>query len=209
MSDTGVLARRPYHRMGRTVGGAVGFGLAVILGLLAGYGWLYLLSGAGWLAAGPRVSDSLPLLQLAGFDGQPLARVLAAWVLAGGLAGLALRRLTRPRRTVIAAVLGLALLLLAAQASYAVARNLRFADIVLSREPGLGPWLEGLVFAAGCALPRGPVAGTQRRRRRRAAVAGKLDGLRQFGLRGREHWDAAEHDRDRDQVGSDRDGVRA
>ena len=57
--------------------------LGVLVGLLAGYGWLYVLRGLGWLGAGPAVGDALPLLQLAGFDGQPLLRVVVAWLLAG------------------------------------------------------------------------------------------------------------------------------
>jgi hypothetical protein len=42
----------------------------------ASVGLLYHLRHLRWLAIGPRIPDSLPLLQLAGFDGQPLARVL-------------------------------------------------------------------------------------------------------------------------------------
>jgi hypothetical protein len=53
----------------------------------AGIGWLYLLRGAGALAAGPSVRGALPLQQLAGDDGQPLLRLLAAWLPAGALAG--------------------------------------------------------------------------------------------------------------------------
>ena len=49
---------------------------AVVAGLLAGEGWLYVLRGAqgGWTPA-RYVADSLPLLALAGADGQPLLRV--------------------------------------------------------------------------------------------------------------------------------------
>jgi hypothetical protein len=46
------------------------------------------------------------------------------------------------------------LLLIASQAADALARNLRFRDVLVTREPGLGPWLEALAFAIGCALPR-------------------------------------------------------
>ena len=69
-------------------GGGVGGVLGVLVGLLAGFGWLYVLRGLDWLGVGPRIADALPLLQLAGFDGQPLLRVVVAWVLAGALAGV-------------------------------------------------------------------------------------------------------------------------
>jgi hypothetical protein len=129
-----------------------GAAVALVLGLLVGIGWLYVLRGLGWLGIGPRVRDALPLLQLPGFDAQPLVRVAVAWLGAGALTGLALRWMPRPRRAAIAGATGLVLLLLASQASYALTRNLRFGDIVWSRSPGLGPLLEALLFAAGCAL---------------------------------------------------------
>ena len=44
-------------------------------------GLLYSFRGLGWFSGGPRIGDALPLLQLAGFDGQPLDRVLVAGVL--------------------------------------------------------------------------------------------------------------------------------
>jgi enterochelin esterase-like enzyme len=41
------------------------------------------------------------------------------------------------------------LLLLASDASFALARNLRLSDVLLNRAPGIGPWVEGLLLAAG------------------------------------------------------------
>jgi hypothetical protein len=212
MSDPGILAGRAGGPVTRAVGAAgsrIGFVLVVIFGLLAGDGWLYLLRGAGWFTAGPSVGDSLPLLQLAGFDGQPLLRVVVAWLLVGTLAGLALIRVRPLRRTVLAGVLGLLLLLLASQVSYALARNLRLTDILLSRSPGLGPWLEAVIFAVGCLLPRRFVSGAQRGRVRRVSAVGGPGGFGHLGLSGGERRDASEHDRDCRQVGDDRDGVRA
>src|SRR5581483_5207854 len=52
----------------------------VVVALLVGIGWLYVLRGLGWFGFGPRVHDSLPLLQLAGFDAQPLARLAVGWL---------------------------------------------------------------------------------------------------------------------------------
>src|ERR1700756_5441889 len=124
-------------------------GLVIVLvGLLAGFGWLYLLRGLGWLEVGPGVGDALPLLQLATFDVQPLLRVVVAWVLAGALAGT-----RRGRRVALTGILGLAILLVASQAAYAVARNVPMGDVLFSRTPGFGPVLEAVAFAAGSALP--------------------------------------------------------
>lgn len=179
--------------------------MIVALGLLTGFGWEYVLRGLGWLGAGPRIGDALPLLQLAGFDGQPLLRVLIAWLLAGGLAGLLLVSVRPSRRAVIAGLLGLALLLLAAQAANALTRNLRFSSVLLHRPPGAGPWLEAVCFALGSFLPGGligrlPGTGSQ-------AVGSRFGDRGQLGLSLGQHRDATEHDRDRDHVGDDRDRV--
>ena len=65
---------------------------------IAGVGWTYVLRQDGLLGAGPKVSDALPLLQLAGADAQPLTRVAVAWLLAGLMSGLAMYRWRRIRR---------------------------------------------------------------------------------------------------------------
>lgn len=154
--------------------------LACVGPLVAGLGWLYTLRSLGWLSVGPGVPDSLPLLQLAGYDAQPLGRVLVAWLVAGGLAGVLLIRLPRLPRLAIAGPLGIVLLLVASQASFALARNLRFSDVLWSRSPGAGPWVEGVVFAIGCMVP------------------GRLIG--DLRLRRGERRDAGEHDPDRGDV---------
>lgn len=194
----------------RSLSIGLGLFLAAIVGVLTGYGWLYLLRDAGWLSAGPRVVDSLPLLQLAGFDGQPLAAVVVAWLLAGALSGVISVRVSPARRALAAGLLGLVLLLLASQASYALARNLRFGAILLTRSPGPGPWLEALMFAIGCALPRGPILGRSRWPRRWALSAGRAGpgALGHLGLSRGELGHATQHDRDGDHMGDHRDGVR-
>jgi hypothetical protein len=208
MTASGVLAARRALAPVRAAGAGASFVVVVVLGLLAGDGWLYILRGVGWFAVGPAVGDSLPLLQLAGFDGQPLLRVALAWLLAGGVAGLALTRVSPRWRAGLVGVLALVLLALASQASYALARNLRFTSVLLNRGPGLGPWLEALLFTAGCVLPRRSVSRPRRRRVRRPPVlSARSPG--HFGLGGGEDGNAAEHDRDRHQVGDDRNGVRA
>jgi enterochelin esterase-like enzyme len=124
---------------------AVGFCSLVAIGLL------YALRGLQPLAIGPSVPDALPLLQLAGFDAQPLAATVVASLAAGAVLGLALRRASRSARLVSVAILGPLFLLLASDASFALARNLRLSDVLLNRAPGIGPWIEGLLLAAGSA----------------------------------------------------------
>jgi hypothetical protein len=127
--------------------------VTVLAAVLAGLGWLYVLRGLGWFGGGPQIHDSLPLLQLARRDIQPLERVLVAWLAAGIVAGALLVRLPRVGRALAVELLALALLLVASQASFAVTRNLSFGHILFSRIPEGGPWLEAALLAIGCAIP--------------------------------------------------------
>lgn len=205
MSTGGVLARRSTpRRVGLAAGGSVAALLAVVAGGLCGAGWLYVLRGAGLFAAGPKIGDALPLLQLAGFDAQPLLRVAVAWLIAGGLTGLALVWLGRPWRVLLAGALVLGLLLLASEASYALARNVRFTAVLQKRGPGAGPWVEAVAFAAGCGL-----AGKHRRGVGRPTWAGTLGGRGELSLGGGQDGHAPENDGDRSEVSDDRSGVRA
>lgn len=145
--------------------------LAIVCTVPAAVGWLYALRGVGWFALGPHVSDALPLLQLARTDGQPLLRVGVAWVLTGVVAGAALRRIPRLPRVAISGGACLVLLLLVSQASYGLARNYRFSQIVFSRTPGNGPWVEAILFAAGCGLLACSARGTNGRSSRLAPLA--------------------------------------
>ena len=129
--------------------------LTVLLGLLGGLGWLWELRKAQLFKSGPSVADSLPLLQLATFDGQPLLRVIVAWFAIGLVVGLLLRRHNRLPRAAIAGALAAVLLWFDSQASNALTRNLRFSDVLAHRSVGLGPWLEAGVFAVSCALAPG------------------------------------------------------
>jgi hypothetical protein len=189
-------------------GNAVAGMVIVLAALLAGTGWLYVLRGLHWFTIGPRLSDSLPLLQLAGFDGQPLVRVVIAWLLAGVLAGVALIRVPRLRRSLFAGVLCLLVLLLAAQVSYALARNLRLSAVLFDRSPGLGPVVEGLMFTLGCCLPR-PIARRQRARARRRSFVSVVTGFDDRGLGGGQNRDAAQDDGDREQVAENHSGASA
>jgi hypothetical protein len=146
-------ARAALARSGRAVAAAAGRVGATVIAVLAGTGLLYGLRGFGWLRFGPGLGDSLPLLQLAGFDAQPVARVVVAWLLAGVALGVLLPGSKLRSRVVIAVGLGLPLLLFASECSFAVARNLRLTDVLSGRVPGPGAWTEALLMAAGAALP--------------------------------------------------------
>ena len=152
----------------RAVRTAAAGALAVALTLAASVtsiGLLYELRRLGWFGAGPSVPDALPLLQLAGFAGQPLVRVLAAGLLTGMGLGALLIGLRPGARATIVALTGAFVLLLASDASYALARNLRFWPVAQQRAPGLGPWLEALLLATGAVLPLAgpPLAAALRR----------------------------------------------
>jgi enterochelin esterase-like enzyme len=159
------------------VGGSVLGAAAILVCSVAVLGLLYTMRQSGWLAVGPSVPDALPLLQLAGFDAQPLARVVVAALLVGLALGVALIRVERRRRVVFVAVFALFVMLVASDASYALARNLRLGPILLNRSPAVGPCLEALVLALASALPgtmanvRLPAAGSRLRDRRALAPA--------------------------------------
>lgn len=190
-------------------GGVAAAALVILVaGLLAGTGWLYVLRGLHWLDVGPRIGDALPLLQLASFDGQPLLRVLCAWVLAGAICGVALSQVAPNRRVLPAFVIALVALLLAAQESYALTRNVTFSSTVFSHAPGLGPVLEAVAFAVGCWLPR-PIDRRQRARAGRRSFASMLTGFDDRDLGGGERRDGGQHDSDREPVAQGRGGARA
>ncbi|HET7047482.1 MAG TPA: alpha/beta hydrolase-fold protein [Solirubrobacteraceae bacterium] len=132
-------------------------GLAVkvllLLSVFVGVGLLYAIRGLGWLPVGPRVPDSLPLLALAHHDAQPLARVVLVWVATGAAFGLLIVWIA-PRRRALAALLpALILLLIASDASFALAENLRLGSVLWGRVPPSGAWVEALLFALGAAIP--------------------------------------------------------
>ncbi len=142
----------PRRLAGALAGGAATL-VALVVALLAATGLLYGLRGLGWLSGPPRVANALPLLQLAGFDAQPLPRVIVAWVLAGVAFGVLAHRMRPLRRAGLATVIALLVLLFASDASLALARNDRLSDVLSATVPGLGAWLEAALFALGAVLP--------------------------------------------------------
>jgi hypothetical protein len=154
-------------------GGAFG-AVTLVLFLFAGSGLLYLLRDQTWLAAGPRLGDALPLLVLAGHDGQPLALIAVAWGLAGLGFGVAVVR-TRPlARAFAAAVIAALLVAFAADAADALARNLRLSDVLAHRIPGPGVWAEVVLFALGAWAPRRLAFAPRWRPRRKPAPVSQL-----------------------------------
>jgi enterochelin esterase-like enzyme len=126
----------------------------VLVSVFVGIGLLYAVHGLGWLPIGPRIPDSLPLLALAHHDAQPVARVALAWVATGAAFGI-LTAWIAPQRRLLAALLpALILLLLASDASFALAQNLRLGGVLWSRIPPSGAWLGALLFALGAAIPQ-------------------------------------------------------
>ncbi len=210
-----VLSSRVPPRRHRGISGAVGRGtlsaLTVAVGVLGGLGWIYALREQGWLGSGPSVGDALPLLQLASFDRQPLARIVAAWLLAGLITGLVLAGGRRVPRVALAGGLAVALLWLDSEASHAVARNLRFDHVIAHRWPGAGTWLGAALFTLGCALPGGgprrggPVALPGRGALGSSGEAGLGGG--DLGLSGGQRRHAGQHHRDRPKMGGDGDPV--
>jgi hypothetical protein len=149
--------------------------------VIVGIGLLYAIRGLGWVAAGPQVPDSLPLLALAHHDGQPFARVALAWVAAGVAFGLLTRWIAPARRALIALLPALILLVLASDASFALAENLRLSSVLSARVPPAGALFEALLFAAGAAVP-GLAAG-RLPKLSAARVRGFLPGARRVGTR--------------------------
>ncbi len=207
VSEGDPFVRSAAPALARYSGTGLGFVLVTALTLVCGYGWLYLLRGLGWLGGRPGVGDALPLLQLAGFDVQPLARVLVAWLLAGLLAGLLLRGVRPAPRAAAVALIGLLLLLAGSQAAYALARNLRFGHVLFGHLPGAGGFVEAAALAAGSYLPGGVIGRLQRPER--AARHGRVGALRHRGLSRGEHRHASQDHRDRDDVGDHHERLRA
>lgn len=122
-------------------------GVVVTGSALAGVGWLYLLTKTAATAEGPRLGGALPLQQLAGDAGQPVSRIVLAWLPAGALGATALSALRAARRPAltVGALTG-ATLLLTGAASDAIANSDPFASRLA---PQLGR--PGLLAAVGLA----------------------------------------------------------
>jgi hypothetical protein len=129
----------------------------VVVAVVAGIGWLYLLRGVGVLDLGPRVPGALPLERLAGSAAQPLGRMVLAWVPVGIVAGLALRAAglrSRAARGAVVAVVAAALLVAAGGVSDAVTSSSRLTGHFGAQLGYAGIWVAVGLMAAGSLLPR-------------------------------------------------------
>lgn len=130
--------------------------VALIVAVVAGVGWLYLLRDTRWLDAGPALRDALPLQRLAGHGDQPLLRLVVAWLPTGVAAGVALAALTRLRwwaRGAVAGVTAFVLLLLAGGVADAVTESDPLTSH-LGVQPHRGAlWLASALVLAGALIP--------------------------------------------------------
>ena len=169
-SGTAIAGHRAVQAALRRTALGIAAIMALLASMLVGAGLLYGLRGLRWLAAGPQIRDALPLLQLAGFDRQPLARVIVAFLAAGAMFGAALIRTPPLRRAAVAGVAGALWLLVASDAAFALTHNLRFGPVLWHATPTIGCWLEAVMLAIGAAIPR-PLSGLRPKRSRRVSGA--------------------------------------
>ena len=150
----------PRHVRAAAVLGLRALALAgiVIVAVLAGIGWLYLLRDAGVLAGGPALAEALPLQRLAGDAAQPLGRIVVAWLPTGAVAGALLVRAGFARRGLRAALLfagAAALLILLSGVSDAITESDPLASHMGAQPGRVAIWTAAALLALGAAVPRG------------------------------------------------------
>jgi hypothetical protein len=131
--------------------------LLVVIVVAGATGWLYLLRGAGVLAYGPDVAGALPLQQLDGTDGQPALRLVAAWVPAGALCGVALRAAgvgSIARLAGVAVLAGLLLMFIGAVSDAATVSG-ALSSHLSSQVSRAGTWVAVALMVLGVAAVRG------------------------------------------------------
>jgi enterochelin esterase-like enzyme len=174
------LARGLARRAARRAFAAATACVALVVAILAGTGWLYLMRSNHALAFGPRYPGALPLQQLAGSDTQPFGRMVAAWVPAGVALGVTLAaatRLGRLGRAATAAIGGVALLPLAASAADSLARNEPLRTHLKNGFSHTGVWAAIALLVAG-------VVATPRARAMRWLIALAVVGWAAWGIHG-------------------------
>jgi hypothetical protein len=140
-----------------------GSAVVVVAAVMGGVGTLYLLRRLGVLGYGPDVAGALPLQRLDRSDPQPLVRVAAAWLPAGMVAGLAVRRhLRAPVATVVVALVAVVLLIAFGAVSDAATVSGAVGSHVSSQVTRTGTWVAAALMTVGASLVH---------RRRRAALA--------------------------------------
>lgn len=133
---------------------ALTLGVSSLVAALAGFGWLYVLHRGNALGAGPVVPEALPLQRLAGGAGQPLSRLVLAWLPAGVVAGLALRAagFGRARAPFVFAAC-LVLLMAMGAAADAVTASEPLARHLAPQLHRPATWSAAALIAIGAALP--------------------------------------------------------
>ena len=149
-------AARPAPRgLAITVARTILAALVVVVAVIAGTGLLYLVHRWALLKIGPRIPGALPLQQLAGGEGQPLLRMIVAWIPAGFVAGFAAASIApfgRVVRIAGATILSAVLLLLAGAAADAIAITDPLGPHLLPQLHRIGTWVAVGLFAIGAAL---------------------------------------------------------
>lgn len=136
-------------------------GIGLMLCVVAGVGWLYLLKDTGFLEGFAPVRGALPLQQLAGDSAQPLSRLLIVWLPCGVTAGFMLRAVglpNRPLRAFGAALITYGLLVATGALSDAVAYSTRISSNISFQFNRPGTMVATLLMAVGAL-----VAGSRRR----------------------------------------------
>lgn len=152
---TGVLKSLPGH----VLRGA-GVVLIVVAAVAGGIGWLYVLRHVHTLKVGPRLAEVLPLQRLAGDAGQPLGRVIAAWLPAGLAAGAGVAvvsRLRRPARGAAVSLLAWVLVVVATAAADSVTANEPFRHHLHQQPHRLAIWVAAGLMGLGALVA--PIAG--------------------------------------------------
>ena len=126
-----------------------------MLAPVAGVGLLYLLRNAGVVPLGPKAAGALPLQQLDGSDGQPLARMALAWLPVGIATGAVLVAFTRSSRVLALGVVALVawvVLVLSAAGCDAIANNEPFRAHLTSPLGAAGTWVSLVLVVIGAAI---------------------------------------------------------
>jgi hypothetical protein len=130
----------------------------VVVAVLAGIGWLYLLRDSGLLGGGPALAEALPLQRLAGDAAQPLGRMVVAWLPTGLVAGALLARAGFDRRELRAALLfagAAALLMVLSGVSDAITESDPLGSHMGAQPGRAAIWTAAALLALGAAVPPG------------------------------------------------------
>jgi len=130
---------------------ALGAGLAVVVIVAAGVGWLYTVRDTSVLAVGPRLAEALPLQRLARTDAQPLLSLVVVWLATGLGAGTVLAWMRARGAAAWAGTTALAVLVLTTAASDAVTESQRLVPHLAPQIGRPSVWCAATLVGAGAA----------------------------------------------------------